>query len=255
MMMPSAATLKTGGYEVELFVDTPDHDLICIICRGVLRCPVRVACNHIFCKRCILQWMRRQETCPCCRKPISQSLMFVVFKLSKSISRLPIKCRNEQQGCRATFPLSDEYLHSSACPFEWLLCPHPGCGARVLRKDSQEHERTCGHWRQLCPMGCGVLLDRDSQVRHNCYRELQQRYESQRQTQRTIAAALRRKMLRMQSSMNHMRRQIGLICESLELSQGAEGPGEDPGEGTSAGTGSRASYSSSSSNSSSSSSS
>ncbi|XP_066520027.1 RING finger protein 151 [Hoplias malabaricus] len=248
----------SGGYEVELFVDTPDHDLICIICRGVLRCPVRVACNHIFCKKCILQWMRRQETCPCCRKPISQSLMFVMFKLSKSISRLQIKCRNEQQGCRATFPLSDEYLHSSVCAFEWLLCPHAGCGARVLRKDSEEHVLTCIHWRQLCPLGCGVLLDRASQARHNCYRELQQRYEAQRNTQRTIAAALRKKMLRMQSTMNHMRRQIGLICESLELNQGIDlhrGPEEDPGEGTSAETGSRASQSLSSPNSSSSSSS
>lgn len=50
---------QSGGYEVDLFVETPDYDLICIICRGVLRCPVRVACNHIFCKRCILQWLKR----------------------------------------------------------------------------------------------------------------------------------------------------------------------------------------------------
>lgn len=50
---------QSGGYEVDLFVEAPDYDLICIICRGVLRCPVRVACNHIFCKKCILQWLKR----------------------------------------------------------------------------------------------------------------------------------------------------------------------------------------------------
>lgn len=33
----------------------------------------------------------RQETCPCCRKPVNPSLIFVMFKLSKSIGRLKIK--------------------------------------------------------------------------------------------------------------------------------------------------------------------
>lgn len=121
---------QSGGYDVELFVETPDYDLICTICQGVLRCPVRAACHHIFCKKCILQWLKRyyyhqciiitgqehceiildclltcapqwrrvliiilcrQETCPCCRKPVNPNLIFVMFKLSKSIGRLKIK--------------------------------------------------------------------------------------------------------------------------------------------------------------------
>ena len=55
----SEASPQSGGYDVELFVDTPDYDLICTICQGVLRCPVRATCHHIFCKRCILQWLKR----------------------------------------------------------------------------------------------------------------------------------------------------------------------------------------------------
>lgn len=55
---PEGST-HTGGYDVELFVDPPDYDLICTICQGVLRCPVRAACHHIFCKKCILQWLKR----------------------------------------------------------------------------------------------------------------------------------------------------------------------------------------------------
>ncbi|KAK3528497.1 hypothetical protein QTP70_000313 [Hemibagrus guttatus] len=175
----------SGGYEVELFVDPPDHDLICIICKGVLRCP----------------------------------------------------CRNEQQGCTATFPLSEQYLHTSTCQFEWLLCPQQGCGTRILRKDAQAHAQVCSYWRQLCPMGCGTLLNRTNQAKHNCYRELQERYEAQRQMQRNIASTLRRKMQRMQSRMAQMTRQISLICESLELSENLEEEEEEesPGEGTSTG--------------------
>lgn len=165
------------------------------------------------------------------------------------------QCRNEQQGCTATFPLSEEYLHSSTCPFEWLLCPQQGCGSRILRKDAQTHSQVCSHWRQLCPMGCGTLLSRTTQFKHNCYRELQERYEAQRQVQRTIASALRRKMQRMQSRMSNMTRQISLICESLELSEDQEEEEESPGEGTSTRRSSRVDHSSSTHTSSSSSSS
>ncbi|XP_061741164.1 E3 ubiquitin-protein ligase synoviolin A isoform X3 [Nerophis ophidion] len=82
---------QSGGYDVEWFVETPDHDLICTICQGVLRCPVRATCHHIFCKKCILRWLKRQETCPCCRKPINACKIYVMFKLSKSIGHLKIK--------------------------------------------------------------------------------------------------------------------------------------------------------------------
>lgn len=54
---------QSGGYDVELFVDTPDYDLMCTICQGVLRCPVRTACHHVFCKKCILQWLKRYWLC------------------------------------------------------------------------------------------------------------------------------------------------------------------------------------------------
>lgn len=88
-------------------------------------------------------------------------------------------------------------------------------------------------------MGCGTQLSRTTQPLHNCYRDLQQRYETQRSQQRAIATALRRKMARMQSTMAHMRRQVGLICESLEVLEEREEPEEEdesPGEGTSSGS-------------------
>lgn len=158
------------------------------------------------------------------------------------------QCRNSAQGCTATFPLSEEYLHSSTCPFECLLCPYVGCGERVLRRGLEAHTRVCPHWSQLCPMGCGTQLSRATQPQHNCYRELQQRYEAQRSRQRAVAAALRRKMARMQSTMAHMRRQVALICDSLEVLEEREEQEEEddsPGEGTSSGSSSTSTASSS----------
>ncbi|KAI4888893.1 hypothetical protein NFI96_013363, partial [Prochilodus magdalenae] len=209
--------LQNGGYDVELFVDVPDDDLICSICQGVLRCPVRAACHHVFCKKCILQWLKRQETCPCCRKPVSQSLIFVMFKLSKAIGRLKIKCRNEIRGCRDTFPLSEQYCHSMGCPFELISCPYQGCRAQLLRRDLDVHARHCEHWRQPCHMGCGTVLSQRTRTQHNCYQDLRRQYEAKQQSHRAIATALQRKMRKMQNTMAHMKRQISLICESLDV--------------------------------------
>uniref|UniRef100_A0A1A8QC93 Ring finger protein 151 n=1 Tax=Nothobranchius pienaari TaxID=704102 RepID=A0A1A8QC93_9TELE len=114
MADPDVST-QSGGYDVELFVDPPDYDLICTICQGVLRCPAQ----------------------------------------------------------------------------------------------------------------------------HNCYKQLRQEYEARQQNHRTIAAALQRKMKRMQCTMVHMRRQIRLICESLEVIDDLhEVEEEDLGEssGSSSGT-------------------
>ncbi|KAI1896004.1 hypothetical protein AGOR_G00090340 [Albula goreensis] len=155
-----------------------------------------------------------------------------MYKLSKSISRLRIKCKNEAKGCTATFPLSEEFCHSAGCQFEPVACPHQGCSAQVLRRDLEAHAQRCEHWRQLCPMGCGTLLSLQTQAQHNCYRQLRQEYEAQRQTHRAIAAALQRKMRKMQNTMAHMKRQIGLICESLEVMDSQE-EAETTGEASS----------------------
>ncbi|XP_059897886.1 RING finger protein 151 isoform X2 [Gadus macrocephalus] len=158
-----------------------------------------------------------QETCPCCRKAVNQSVIFVMFKLSRSIGRMKIKCRNEIRGCSATFPLAEQYCHSMSCVYELIPCPYQGCRAQLLRRDLDTHARHCEHWRQPCHMGCGVVLSHRTQAQHNCYRQLRQEYALRQRNHRAIAAALQRKMRRMQSTMAHMKRQIGLICESLEV--------------------------------------
>lgn len=61
------------------------------------------------------------------------------------------------------------------------------------------------------------MLSHRTQAQHNCYKQLRQEYEARQRNHRAIAIALQRKMRRMQNTMAHMKRQIGLICESLEV--------------------------------------
>ncbi|KPP66133.1 RING finger protein 151-like, partial [Scleropages formosus] len=207
----------SGGYDVDLFVDTPHHDLICPICHGVFRCPVTAVCSHVFCRNCILEWIKRQETCPYCRHPVSQSSISGMCKLSTSISRLWIKCKNKAQGCDATFPLSEECLHSVVCQYELILCPHHGCGMQLPRRHLGGHMQSCRRWRGPCCSGCGTPFSHHMQTQQNCYRQLRQELESRWEMHRIIAADLQRKMRRIQNTVVHMRRQVNLICQSLEV--------------------------------------
>ncbi|KAM8825130.1 RING finger protein 151 isoform 2-T3 [Synchiropus picturatus] len=227
-MTEPEASFRSGGHDVEQFVDPPDYDLICAICQGVLRCPVRATCHHIFCKKCLLQWLKRQKTCPCCRKHINPNFIFVMFKLSKAIGRLKIKCKNEIRGCTEIFPLSEQSCHRLSCLHELIPCPHQGCRVQLLRRDLDTHSQHCEHWCQPCPMGCGAILSHNNKAQHNCYKQLRQEYEARQKSQRAIAHTLQRKMKRMQRTMVHMKRQIGLICESLDLMEEDE-LGEDSG--------------------------
>ncbi|KAM3859845.1 RING finger protein 151 [Diretmus argenteus] len=221
------AVMQSGGHDVDLFVERPGNDVICTICRSVLRCPVKVACSHVFCKSCILEWIKRSETCPCCRSPISTSLMVVMCKLSKAISRLKVKCQNV--GCSATFPLSEEYLHTSSCLFQKLPCPHQGCDLQVPRHQLESHARCCQQGSLLCPMGCGTQLTPAQRPQHNCYRQLKQQVALQRRRHRAVALALHRKMSKLQGAMTYLKRQVALIHDSLEVTDSQEVEGDGGG--------------------------
>ncbi|XP_041085932.1 RING finger protein 151-like [Polyodon spathula] len=232
----------SGGYDLEQFVEVPDQDLVCSICHGVLRCPVRIACSHnvktspiVKCSHISVKHLSpsRQETCPCCRKVVHRQLMFVVYKLSKSISRLKIKCKNEIHGCCATFPLSDQYSHSTACDFKVISCPNEGCKVEVLRKELARHLQSCDFWREPCMMGCGTVLTHQTHAQHNCYRELKREFEAQQSTHKAIAVKLKKKLSKMQSTMLQMRRQVSLICDSLEVMDDEDDEEEDEHAGSS----------------------
>ncbi|XP_061892249.1 RING finger protein 151 isoform X2 [Entelurus aequoreus] len=221
---------QSGGYDVEWFVETPDYDLICTICQGVLRCPVRATCHHIFCKKCILRWLKRQETCPCCRKPINACKIYVMFRLSKSIGHLKIKCKNESRGCTVTFPLSEQYSHKMSCLYELVPCPYQGCNAQLMRCELDTHSRHCDHWREPCHMGCGTILSQRTRSEHNCYMQLKQQYNDRNKDYGVMAVALQRKMRRMQKTMTRIKEQIELMCGSLEVSEDANEAEEDANE-------------------------
>ncbi|KAG9392926.1 Ring finger domain [Carpediemonas membranifera] len=40
---------------------------------------VSTACGHVFCHACIVEWLRAQGTCPCCREPVQMDDLSPIF--------------------------------------------------------------------------------------------------------------------------------------------------------------------------------
>ncbi|OCT64428.1 RING finger protein 151 [Xenopus laevis] len=208
-----------GGYDLELFTKTPDDDLLCSICHGVMRCPVMISCGHIFCRNCIMQWLKRQRTCPCCRTEVRGKLYVLMHKLKRKINRLDVKCPNEQNGCPAHFALFHCQEHSEYCAFGAVPCSNEGCPAEVLRKDLYDHSHNCRFWRQNCHMGCGTLLDPENRETHNCYQDLKEDYARQ-------LHKLQQKAHCMETICCQISRQLQMMNDSLETAQPAADMGE-----------------------------
>uniref|UniRef100_A0A8C3WLS2 Ring finger protein 151 n=1 Tax=Catagonus wagneri TaxID=51154 RepID=A0A8C3WLS2_9CETA len=207
----------SGGYDVNLFASPPDCNFLCSVCHGVLKRPVRLPCSHIFCKKCILQWLARQKTCPCCRKEVKRKKMVHVNKLRKTIGRLEVKCKNAEAGCLVTCPLAHRKGHQDSCPFELMACPNEGCMSRVPRGALAEHRQHCQHSaHQRCPLGCGATLGPAERANHNCYRELREAWCQRQDRSRTLVLCLLRRMRKVHRTTNLIRRQLAQLGDFLE---------------------------------------
>ncbi|XP_029413617.1 RING finger protein 151 isoform X3 [Nannospalax galili] len=209
--------VMSGGYDINLFANPPDCNFLCSVCHGVLKRPVRLSCSHIFCKKCILHWLTRQNTCPCCRKEVKRRKMVHVNKLRKTIGHLHVKCKNAVAGCLVTCPLAYRKEHQDSCPFELTDCPNEGCTAQVLRGVLAEHCQYCQQGGQhCCPSGRGATLAASEHAQHNCYHELCDAWGQCHERNRTLLLSLLGHVRRVHRTTNFIRRQLAQLGNFLE---------------------------------------
>eukprot|EP01047_Picozoa_sp_COSAG01_P034314 COSAG01_NODE_2571_length_7440_cov_27.241384_7_plen_528_part_01 len=142
------------------YVDPPHVELECALClEAVPNDPARLAnnaCDHVFCKACLLKALRRTRQCPICRTAAGggagadvDSLVRHARLVGSMVDTLMVHCPN---GCTESRSADQEPWSAST----WRLMPSR-CTATVLRQKLAQHLREC-EWAEVpCPcseLGC-----------------------------------------------------------------------------------------------------
>ncbi|CAF1074608.1 unnamed protein product [Adineta steineri] len=86
--------LKPDKYEY-MNEDAIDDKLKCIICAQPFQIPVILDCQHTFCEVCIDTWIKKNASCPICRRQVDTN--YVLTKITdldicNQLDCLPVRC-------------------------------------------------------------------------------------------------------------------------------------------------------------------
>jgi len=111
--------------------------LECPVCYQIYGPPRIWQCTngHLTCDQC----HEHSTTCPLCRSAFSNVRPLAVEELSRQV---PLKCKNNAQGCEVTLPLREREMHEQSCEFTPGHCPVLSCNLQFLIKDTLHHMET-----------------------------------------------------------------------------------------------------------------
>jgi len=89
------------------------------------------------------------------------------------LRQLRFKCVNSAAGCAETSTYDEVESHRKNCEFVECICQNYGCGAKVLRKNFQQHAEACEHKTVHCPKCDGVVAKEGGD--HDCFQVLRTR--------------------------------------------------------------------------------
>jgi len=113
-------------------------DITCTLGKGILRDPVALPCQHVFCRRCIEQALMQKSQCPTCNEPASLSSIKPSLAVAELINSIQVKCPQ----CGWTGEYQAFVLHEEKCSPATLPCPQ-GCGITLRRTQMAHHMSEC----------------------------------------------------------------------------------------------------------------
>ncbi|ESN94976.1 hypothetical protein HELRODRAFT_179816 [Helobdella robusta] len=124
--------------------------LTCSICMEVVRHPKETPCEHTFCQKCLMDWIKISPTCPICRQPMqARDVKDAPRRLKSELSSLKVRCTFHSRGCDEEMELKDLSRHEEVCGFRGPKCSLTGC-KRPLQQQGHSDEpvlkmkRFCG---------------------------------------------------------------------------------------------------------------
>ena len=132
------------GFDLDRFEGSIDSELKCAICCGVFEDPLQAAdCEHIFCSKCIHEWLRTSSTCPVDRKPLDCDHLQAAPRIVRNLlNRLKIRCDFQPTGCQIWLTMEQLNTHRYQCehnPDAPRPCPRR-CGANVIGRLLEQHD-------------------------------------------------------------------------------------------------------------------
>ncbi|KAL8832305.1 MAG: hypothetical protein Q9191_000359 [Dirinaria sp. TL-2023a] len=124
------------------YVGAVDHNLLCPICYCPFDSPLKLSCEHYFCRACITQSLQTQEetsrSCPACRQSVSRADISEAPRIIRHIvDDLKVRCPRSSEGCGVEMARSSIQDHIDRyCAFAEVRCPDSGCPLSVPRKDT-----------------------------------------------------------------------------------------------------------------------
>ena len=177
------------------YLEPYDQNLMCAICHCPFVAPVRLDCDHVFCKDCVdkalMQQTRHTRCCPTCRKPTTISSSISMPRLlDRILDELVVKCPHFGEGCQEKMTRGSVKDHSTIyCNYKEIPCPSEGCrlpicrkdvdktrcrhrlipckdcGLHCIEKDMEEHLTACPLAKANCP-DCSIILIRSELQLH-----------------------------------------------------------------------------------------
>ncbi|KAJ5159776.1 Zinc finger RING-type [Penicillium canariense] len=181
------------------FVSSYDSHLMCPICHCPFVQPVRLQCDHVFCRKCLgsaITTVRSADSeefpCPSCRTPATRISMNVPRLLINMCDEIQVRCPLLGDGCEEVVPRGHIQSHvEKYCGYRLVPCPDESCGKNTRKKDLQPDQRCmhsycrCGrcnedimeqdfaeHDKELCPslettcVDCGTTIPQRTLKQH-----------------------------------------------------------------------------------------
>ena len=147
------------GFDIKRFRDCDvKEEFVCPICCDILEDPILLEdCEHVFCRQCIEQWLRKCEfkLCPIDRQDINNKPLRPPQRSFRNlILSLEMRCEFHSNGCLEYIRIEEMSVHSSQCHFNPIImnqkiqCPAL-CGAIVKRCESLNDHNCVTHLQKI----------------------------------------------------------------------------------------------------------
>lgn len=155
------------------YVSDFDRHLACPICRYPFIDPVRLSCDHTYCRHCYKRALQNQQdlqrkTCPTCRRPIEDETIPIPRFIIHMIEDLAVRCIHYAAGCEAKLTRADVQSHVDLyCLFTLVPCPSADCSEGIVRSRSTGG---CLHQRVTCDdcQSSMLELELEEHLAHQC---------------------------------------------------------------------------------------